>query len=98
MSWDQVTPTMNASEMVTKVQGLIIEQMENHRQISVSDLGEFNEEVINFWVEELFKLGFKILRNAKAAALLGEGSKVDKTHIEIAIRKITKFIKPPFHY
>lgn len=93
MSWE-LTPSMSAEEMTRKLREWITEISENARVLSVSDLGDFNDEVILFWAEELVDFGFKILRNAKAAQLLGNKSKVDRGHVTIAINQLTKQSKP----
>lgn len=89
MSWG-TAPTTNVEEMTRKVRGILTELMENDQAISVMDLGDFNDDVIYYRIDELVEFGFKILRNAKAAQLLGSKAKVDKTHIAIAFSKLTK--------
>lgn len=89
MSWDQ-QPTMNQDQMISKVQAVITEILESHRQVTVSGLGEFNNDILNHWSEELVKLGFKILRNAKAVSLLADQHKVERRHIDIAFNQVIK--------
>lgn len=89
MSWDSPTP-MTREEMTRKVQEVLSGILEDRRAITVSELGEFDDHVLNYWVEEFMKHSFKILRHAKAASLLMDHRKVDKTHIDTAIKQIAK--------
>lgn len=89
MSWDD--PPALTQEMVTrKLMEVIQECLANNRPVSITDLGNIDGQVMDYWAEKVSAFAFKVLRHAKATALMRDQAKVDKVHIDIALYHLTK--------